>query len=104
MKGMVLFFGIAIFASLILAANTDSFKAVQINNKEQNKNTEFSTFTLAVCENKEDSVYCRDEVFVNCNEHISKLGDFNECDGIKIEIPKATGFAVFDKSWKDPRV
>ena len=46
---------------------------------------------------------CKEEVFVNCNGNVSKASDIAECNGIKLDIPKATGFAVFEKGWKDPR-
>lgn len=72
--------------------------------KETSKQFEFSTFTSAVCENKEDLVHCKDELFVNCDGKIAKANDIKECNGIKIEAPKVLGFAVFEKDWKDPRI
>ena len=84
-----------------------SFLVVSIDNDEneikKSSNFEFSTFTSAVCENKNDLVYCRDELFVNCNGEVSKAVDFVECNDIKMNAPKVTGFAVFEKGWKDPR-
>ena len=101
MKGMVIFLlliaGIALFSFLVISTDYDKPK-IEVKNQ-----FEFSTFTSAVCENKEDSIYCKDEVFVNCNGALSKAVDVAECNGIKFEIPKATGLAVFDKEWKDPR-
>ena len=105
MRGLVIFLLIVVIIALI------SFVDVNINNsnnkkieaKEDSKILEFSTFTSAVCENKEDFVHCRDEIFVNCNGKISKTVDIAECNGIKLDIPKVSGFAVFGKDWRDPR-
>ncbi len=70
-----------------------------INAKTGNeiKNFEFSTFTSAVCESKDDLVYCRDELFVNCSGRVSKANGSAECNGIKLDSPKVTGFAVFEE-------
>ena len=105
MRGLVI-----VLAMLVLIA---SFSFVGVNlysvsNKETKtsepaRNFEFSTFTSAVCENAQDVVKCKDEVFVNCDGSISKLVDVAECNGLKLDIPKATGSAVFGKDWKDPR-
>ena len=106
MRGLVLFLLVLVvigslsFVVASMASNDNSETKI----KQENKIVEFSTFTSAVCENKEKFVYCRDEVFVKCNGTVSKAADFAECNGIKIEIPKAIGFATFSKDWKDPRV
>lgn len=106
MQGMVVF----ILALVVMASF--GFVAFSINNagneenneaKEEPKIMEFSTFTSAVCENKEDVVHCKDEVFVNCNGEVSKAIDVAECNGVKLDLPKVTGSAVFSKDWKDPR-
>lgn len=103
MRGLVIFLlVIVVIASFGVAAsisNHDS-KIVKI---QQSKKFEFSTFTSAVCENKEDAVHCRDEVFVNCDGKIGKATEIPECNNFKVDIPKATGAAVFGKDWKDPR-
>lgn len=102
MRGLVIILlvlmGIASFS--FVAANINSNK---IETKEEHKELEFSTFTSAICENKEEVVHCKDEIFVNCNGKISKAIDVAECNGIKLDIPKATGFAIFEKGWRDPR-
>ena len=74
---------------------------VEIKNPDY---VEFKTFTSAVCEEKNEFVYCRDELFVNCNGKISKSGEIEECNGINIDNFKVTGSAVFEKNWKDPRI
>ena len=98
---------LVVIASLSFAAANISNKNDIIDegaeNTEPAKNFEFSIFTSAVCENKTEIVNCRDEVFVNCDGEISKLGDAAECNGLKFDVPKATGFAVFNKDWQDPR-
>lgn len=55
-----------------------------------------------MCEEKNDLFYCRDELFVNCNGKISNAADVAECNGFKIDN-EISGFAVFDKGWKDTR-
>ena len=101
--------GSVIFLIILAVIASVSFVAANINKdnaktKEQAKELEFSTFTSAVCEKDEYVVRCKDEFFVNCNGEITKAADVAECNGIKIDVPKALGFAVFSKDWKDPRV
>ena len=105
MRGLVIFLIVlAVIASFsFIAVNTNSISSQKSEPEEPAKKHEFSTFTSAVCENKDEFVHCRDEVFVNCNGEISKVADVAECDGFRFDIPKATGAAVFDKEWKDPR-
>lgn len=102
--------GLAIFLLIlaVMGIALFSFMAYSTGNKiqgitESPKQFEFSTFTSAVCENKENYVYCKDEYFVNCNGEIFKAIDAAECNGMKLDVPKALGFAVFEKDWKDPR-
>ena len=107
MRGMVIFLMIlGVIASVSFAAA--SISNVNISNvnfkaQEQAKDLQFSTFTSAVCERGKDVVRCKDEFFVNCNGKISKVFNVAECDGIKLDVPKPTGFATFGKEWKDPR-
>ena len=98
MRGLVLvlLIGILMFILLVAAANDLKFE----NKKNQ---VEFSTFTSAICQKEKDFVYCRDELFVNCNGNISKANGSIECNGVRFDASKVTGFAVFDKDWKDPR-
>ena len=103
--------GLVIFLLALVFIASFSFGYGNINNNTKNKDsktkflsTDFSTFTSAVCENKNDFTYCRDEVFVNCSGKISKATDVIECNGLKIDAPKVNGFAVFEKGWKDPRI
>ncbi len=104
MRGLVIFLlviiGIASFS--FVAAGTDIIRNKAANANQQ-KTAEFSIFTSAVCENKEKYVYCKDEVFVKCNDKTSKAADTEECNGFKINVPKVTGSATFSKEWKDPR-
>ncbi|MBI3027821.1 hypothetical protein HYY70_06955 [Candidatus Woesearchaeota archaeon] len=105
--------GLALFLLVVVLISSLSFLAFSINNKTENgqndevekkpKIPEFSAFTSAVCESKEEFVYCRDEVFVNCNGETSKAVDVAECNGISIGIQKVNGFAVFEKEWTDTR-
>ena len=104
MRGSVLFIIVsaAVLSLISIAAIANSLNANP--SKEQAKNLEFSTFTSAVCENSENFVHCKDEVFVKCNDKTSRLKDFSECNGMEIDIPQAVGFAVFDKEWKCTRM
>lgn len=99
--------GLVIVLVLLVVIASFSFITYSSNNEkivEKNpKQFEFNTFTSAVCEDYDDVVNCRDEVFVNCDGRVSKATDLEECNGIAVEVPKATGFAVFRKDWKDPR-
>ena len=103
--------GLVVVLIAVIGILSFSFVAVSINHadnknteaKEKIKSFEFSTFTSAVCENKADIVHCRDEVFVNCSGKVSKAVDVQECNGIKLDVPQSTGFAVFGDNWKDPR-
>ena len=105
MRGLVIFLVISVIIASFsfIVANANSLNNKKIETKNENKAFEFSTFTSAVCENKADVVHCKDEVFVNCNGTVSKAVDVAECNGIKIETPKATGLATFGNGWKDPR-
>ncbi len=102
MRGMVIFLLVVIMVSslsfIVLSINND-----RIQNNESDKILEFSTFTSAVCEAKEEVIHCKDEVFVNCNGNVSKAVDVAECNGIMLDVPKVTGSAVFDRDWEDPR-
>ena len=106
MRGLVIFLIIlVVIASFGLIVNsTDINKNIEKSKIKEAKFLEFSTYTSAVCENKGELVHCKDEFFVNCNGEISKVFDVAECNGIKLNVPKPTGFAVFGKDWKDPRV
>ena len=100
--------GLVILILVLVGLVSFSFVAANINSektqvKENPKVLEFSTFTSAVCEDRQDHVYCKDEFFINCNGEVSKAVDFAECNGIKLDVPKTLGFAVFGKDWKDPR-
>ena len=100
--------GLVIFSIVLGVIASVSFAAANINNnvktEEQAKELQFSTFTSAVCERGKDVVKCKDEFFVNCNGETTKAADVAECNGIKVDVPKALGFATFGKEWKDPRV
>ncbi|MBI2558381.1 hypothetical protein HYW20_03585 [Candidatus Woesearchaeota archaeon] len=93
----------------IVIISSLSFIVLSINNEktqnsESDKILEFSTFTSAVCETKEEVIHCRDEIFMNCNGNVSNAVDVAECNGIRLDVPKVTGSAVFEKDWKDPRI
>ena len=95
MRGLVSVMLVLIFISLFI------FVALSVNReyndfKESSKGFEFKTFTSAVCEDKSDKIYCKDELFVACNGKISRADEIKECNGFKIDN-KVTGFAAFGK-------
>jgi len=105
MRGLVLVFIIAVvvlFFSLLFV-NTDLLNTDKNKNNEKMRNLEFSTFTSAVCQKEKDFVYCKDELFVNCNGKVSKAKDVEECNGFRLASPEVAGFAVFESDWKDIR-
>lgn len=105
MRGLVIFLlvliGLASFSFIVISAK--NINDVKTEVAEEPKSFEFSTFTTAVCQSNGDLVECKDEFFVNCNGIVSKAIDAAECNGMKVDVPKALGFAVFSKDWKDPR-
>jgi len=105
MRGLVIFLLIVVvmatFSFVVLSTkNNNDMKAAML---EKPKILDFGTFTSAVCESRKDIVNCKDEVFVKCNGKVTKAVDVAECNGFKIDVPKATGAAVFGNDWKDPR-
>lgn len=102
MKGMVSVMLVMVFLSLF------SFMALSVNSdyddfKKASESIEFKTFTSAVCEDMSDGVYCKDELFVNCNGKISKSSEIEECEGISLAQHEVSGSAVFGNDWRDPR-
>jgi len=105
MRGLVVF----LFALVVMilfspaAANKDNIFNKKIEGKEESKALVVSTFTSAVCENNVDYTHCKDELFVNCNGKIYQADEMENCNGFKINDSKVSGFAIFEKGWKDPR-
>lgn len=102
MRGIVSVLVVLVFLSLF------SFMALSVNSeynefKKSSTDFELQAFTSAVCEYKNNFVYCKDELFVNCNGRISKSSEIGECNGVKLDKFKVNGFAIFEKDWKDPR-
>lgn len=106
MKGLVVFALVLVtLASLsFIVASTKNINDMKTAALEKPKILDVGTFTSAVCENRKDSVDCKDEVFVKCDGKVTKAVDGTECNGFKIDVPKTTGAAVFGNGWKDPRV
>ena len=100
MRGLVILLIVLAVIGSFVGANISS-KATQ--NTKQQKTTQFNTFTSAVCNNDGKITKCKDELFVNCNGKILKFDEIAECNGLKLDVQKPTGSAVFSKEWKDPR-
>ena len=85
----------------LLPESTTSAEEPQVDS-----NIEFKTSTVAICEYNEDSVYCHDELLVNCGDEeyiLPKSSNQINCNGIELGVPSITAFAVFDNDWEDPR-
>ena len=68
------------------------------------KNISFKVMTKAVCEEKSERVFCRDELFVSCNgkEYIvfeNKSNEFIECDNLKIKLSDIANDSAKLKKW-----
>lgn len=65
--------------------------------------TDFKILTKAVCEEKDEHMLCRDELFAKCNdeENIVKkeVGDIVECNNIKLNLSdvEVSGDGIFKK-------
>lgn len=99
---------VAIIA-LALIGNQEIPTGYAIKENTGIEKTDLKVFTKAVCEEKLEHVFCKDELFVKCSgkELIVKkdnLNEFTEC-GIKINLSDifANGSAEFRKDWTDPR-
>ena len=80
-----------LIAALFLTDNQKIPTAYAVKEITSAEKTDFKVLTKAVCENKSDHIFCRDELFVSCNgkEYIvseNKSNDFIECDNIKIKL------------------
>jgi len=66
--------------------------------------TDFKVFTKAVCEEKDERIFCKDELFVKCNDEeytISNesLNKVVECNNIKLNLSDVNvkGDGIFQK-------
>lgn len=65
--------------------------------------TDFKLFTKAVCEEKDEHLFCRDELLMKCNdkEYIirEEFGDIIECNSIKLNLSNINvkGDGIFQK-------
>ena len=92
-----------LFTVAIALVNTSIESEQIIASKETLK---FTVKTVAICEDRDDSVYCHDELIINCEDEeyvIPKTANRVKCGDILLDAPPITAFAVFDKDWKDPR-
>ena len=96
MKGLVIFLlvlvGLSLFSFMAVSLSTNKDEI-----KQDSKSIEFKTFTSAVCEEKNNLKYCKDELFVNCNGKLSKASEIKECNEFKVDN-QVTGFAVLEKN------
>ncbi|MBI2005648.1 MAG: hypothetical protein HYS80_02695 [Candidatus Aenigmarchaeota archaeon] len=65
--------------------------------------TDFKVFTKAVCEEKDEHIFCRDKLFVKCNDQEYMIREENsdiiECNNIKLNLSdaKVKGDGIFQK-------
>src|SRR3989344_1606093 len=95
--------------ALALIGNQEIPTGYAVKENTSSEKTDLKVFTKAVCEERNEHVFCKDELFIECNckEIIAKkenLNEFTEC-GIKINLSDifANGSAEFRKGWTDPR-
>ena len=84
--------------------------AYAVKEIENMENSRFKLFTKAVCEEKAEQIFCRDELFIKCSgkELIvtkNNIENFTECGGAALNLSdnEVIGDAVFEKKWADPR-
>ena len=84
--------------------------AYAVKENMSKEKTEFKVFTKAVCEEKFQHIFCRDELFIKCNgkEYLVReqnLENFTDCKNIKLNLSdiKVTGHTTFQIGWSDPR-
>lgn len=96
--------GLVVFSLLLVAVILSSCSSNANDEKTKSPDFEFSTFTKSVCQGSGNFTACESELFVNCSGRIYRAEYFNGCNGMELDVPAVSGFAVFDNDkWKDPR-
>ena len=106
MKNVNIIIALLAVSVLLVAGMALLPDSTNLSKPEFASNIEFKTSTVAICEYNEDSVYCHDELLVNCGDEeyiLPKSSNKINCNCIELGVPSITAFAVFDKDWKDPR-
>ena len=106
-----LFLIVVIAVSLFTGGNDDAMTAYAVKESAEPEKIDFKVWTKAVCEEKSEHIFCRDESFVKCSgmeHHLTKdnFENFTGCGNKKLNfsgIIIVTGEATFKKEWSDPR-
>jgi len=108
MKNLII---VTIFASIFLLLSMGivlidvPVETTTSSNNEKALN--FNVKTVAICEDKDGTIYCHDEVIVNCEDEeyiVPKSTKSIKCGDLELETPLITAFAVFESDWDDPRI
>jgi len=78
----------------------------EVDSQDSSNILDFTTRTVAICEDRGDSIYCHDELIVNCGDEeyvVPKTTESVKCGEIEFKTPSITAAAVFDQDWEDPR-
>ena len=106
-----IFLGLLIIVSIPLVLSIKNSVSVtgMIIAENAKEIPEFKTYTKAVCEEKNDFIFCQDELFANCNGYEFKLPRGERipvrCGTLLFELPEneVDGDGIFGKDWDDPR-
>jgi len=107
MKNLVLIAALTVLLLFSVATAVDVIREDDTTSYSTPNTVNFKTKTIAVCEDRADSVYCHDELLVNCENDVYLLPKTEKtvkCGNVELQVPSITAFAVFDKDWKDPRI
>jgi len=105
-KALLLIFFVIVFLLIILTIALLNYSVNPSIDSSIKETLNFTLKTVAICEDKDDSIYCHDELILNCNNEeyvIPKTTKNIKCGDISLDAPLITAFATFDKDWKDPR-
>jgi len=97
---------VSIFLLFTIAVALVNFPVESLTSFASEETLKFTLKTVAICEDRDDSVYCHDELIINCEDEeyiLPKTAKNVKCGEILLEAPPITAFGVFDKDWKDPR-
>jgi hypothetical protein len=99
-KSLVIIISLILFITfiLIILINYDKILTAFVIN-------DFKVGVFAICEEREDYVYCKDEIFASCNNNLVYVKeDFVTCNGKIYEIQEMDlEETELPKDWKDPR-
>lgn len=102
-------FLILLIAALTLIENQEMPTAYAVKENQNAENNNFSILTKAVCEEKDEHIFCSDKLFVICNEKElivdEDLRNFKGCNNLSLNLSYVSvkGDVMFRKGWIDSR-